>query len=443
MPPVDLLISPRWTLPIEPEGAVLEGYSTAVHAGRIVEIGPTAALLERYQPAMHVVRAQHVLLPGLVDAHTHAARSLLRDALPRGPLAPSLDASLRRLEQRWASAEFVRAGTLHAITEMLRAGITCFADTSLFPEEVARLAGELRMRIAVGLPISESPTPWSEDAADALDRAATLWDAHKSDPWARLQFMPDPAGTVTRDTLERLRRIADQLDAPVAMRVHDDPATLQAFEHAQGERPLPWLGALGLLRPGFVALQANHLLATEIELLARSGVGVVHCPTAGLRLAQGVAPLAALRARGVCTALGSDPAMAGLGTADLLAEARLASLLAGAHGAAEPGVPDAHAALRMATLEGARTLGFDTEIGSIVPGKSADLVCVDLAVSGVGNATRVAEALLFNGSARDVSDVWVAGRAQLAARELCLIEAEQVAETARQWSARLRTGEQR
>lgn len=443
MQPVDLLISPRWTLPIEPEGAVLEGYSTAVHEGRIVEVGPTAALLGRYQPATHVVRDQHVLLPGLVDAHTSAARSLLRDALPRGPVAQWLGTTLRPLENRWAGAEFVRAGTLHAIAGMLRAGITCFADVYLFPEEVARLAGELRMRIAVGLPVIESRNPWSEDAADALDRAAALWDAHKSDPWARLQFVPDPAGSVARETLDHLRRIADQLDAPVAMRVHDNPAGLRAFESEHGERPLPWLAALGLLRPGFTVLHGNHLLPAEIDLIVRSGVGVVHCPTAGLRLGNGVAPVAALRARGACVALGTGSAMAGLGVADILAEARLATLLAGTNGGADEGAPGAAAVLRMATLDGARVLGLAAEIGSIVPGKSADLVCIDLSASTVGQAARVPEALVFDGSSRDVTDAWIAGRAHLAARELCLIDAGRVAAAARQWSVRMGIGEQR
>jgi 5-methylthioadenosine/S-adenosylhomocysteine deaminase len=440
MQPVDLLISPRWIVPVEPDGAVLEGYSVAVHAGRIVELGPTAALEGRYQPALRAVRDRHVLLPGLVDAHTSAARSLLRDALPRGPFAQRLGATLRPLEDRWGSAEFVRAGTLHAIVGMLRAGITCFADVYLFPEEVARLAGELRMRIAVGLPVIESRTAWSENAADAMDRAAALWDAHKSDPWARLQFVPDAPGSLSAPSLERLRRIADQLDAPVAMRVHENAPAVAAFASEHGERPLPWLAALGLLRPGFTALHANHLDAAEVELVSRSGVGIVHCPSAALRLGHGVAPLAALRAGGSCVALGTGSTMAGLAMPDVLAEARLAALLPGLSGPAGPGAPDAAAALRMATLDGAQVLGLGAETGSIVPGKSADLVCFDLAATAVGVAARVPDALLFDASARDVSDVWIAGRAHLAGGEPCLLDAERIAEAARQWSARMGIG---
>ena len=336
MQAVDLLISARWTIPVEPDGAVLEGYSVAVHEGRIVEIGPAAALAGRYEPAARVVRDRHVLLPGFVDAHTSAARSLLRDALPRGPASQWIGSTLRPLENRWASAEFVRAGTLHAIAGMIRGGITCFADAYLFPEEVARLAGELRMRIAVGLPVIEGASPWAENAADCLDRASALWDAHKSDPWARLHFAPDPAGDVMRETLERLRRMVDQLDAPVAMRVHDHAGQLRAFESRHAQRPLPWLASLGLLRPGFTALHANHLAPAEIDLLARSGVGIVHCPKTALRLGNGIAPVAALRERGACVGLGTGSAAAGLGLPDVLAEAQLAALLAGGVAPASP-----------------------------------------------------------------------------------------------------------
>lgn len=443
MQPADLLISPRWILPIEPEGAVLEGYSVVVHAGRIVEIGPTPALCGRYQPVQHVVRETHVLLPGFIDAHTSAARSLLREAPPNSTGAPPLAAGLRALERRWASAEFVRAGTLHAIAGMLRAGITCFADTYLFPEEVARLAGELRIRIAVGLPLIEAANPWSSDAQDALDRAVALWDAHKADPWARLQFAPDPPGALQRETLERLRRIADQLDAPVAMRLHENAASIRAFESAHGERPLAWLASLGLLRTGFAALHANHLTPAEMDVLGRSGVAVVHCPTAGLRLASGTAAVAGLQSRGVCVALGSGAAMAGVVAPDVLAEARLAALLAASAPTPESAVPGASAVLRMATLDGAQALGLAGEIGSIVAGKAADLTCIDLRSVAPGIAARVPDALVFEACARDVSDVWIGGRPHLQDRELCQLDAARIADTARQWAARMGTGGQR
>lgn len=443
MQPVDLLISPRWILPIEPDGAVLEGYSVAVHAGRIVEIGPTPSLVGRYQPAQTVLRDSHVLLPGLVDAHTSAARSLLRDALPVAPGALPPASGLRPLEHRWASAEFVRAGTLNAIAGMLRAGITCFADTYLFPEEVARLAGELRMRIAVGLPVIEAENPWSGGAQDAIDRAAALWDAHKTDPWARLQFVPDPPGALRPEALERLRRIADQLDAPIAMRLHENSAVVRAFETEHGERPLSWLARLGLLRPGFTALHANQLTSGEVDELARSGVAVVHCPTAGLRLATGTAPVPALITRGVCVALGSGAAMAGVVAPDVLAEARLAALLAASSPTPDATIPGASVVLRMATLDGARALGLAGEIGSIVPGKAADLACVDLRVAAPGNAARVPDALVFEACARDVTDVWIAGRAQLKDRELSQMDAARISDAARQWSARMGTGGQR
>lgn len=440
MQPIDLLISPRWTLPIEPDGTVLEDHSVAIDGGRVLELGPTAALLARYAPAQRVARPRHVLLPGLVDAHTSAARALLRDALPRGPAAQWLGSTLRPLENRWSSAEFVRAGAQQAIAGMLRAGITCFASVDLFPEEVARLAAELRMRVVVGIPVLDARTPWAEDAGECIDRAVSLWDAHKSDPWARLQFVPDPPGSLDPAALERLRRIADQLDAPIAMRIHAHAPAVRAFTAEHGQRPLAWLAERGLLRPGFTALHANDLSPEDVDQVCRAGVGVVQCPSAGLRLGNGATPLAALRAQGACVALGTGAAAAGLAVPDVLAEARLAALLAAGAGAAGGIAPDAAAVLRMATLDGAQVLGLAGEIGSIQPGKSADLVCIDLAATGVEAAARVPEALVYDGSARDVTDAWIAGRPHLAAGQTCLVDAERAAEGARQWSARMGIG---
>jgi 5-methylthioadenosine/S-adenosylhomocysteine deaminase len=438
MQPVDLVIHARWVIPIEPETAVLERYAVAIHAGRILEVGPAAALAMRYAPRELVRRDHHVLLPGLVNTHTHAAMSLLRGAVSRGPLERWLKEMVFPMENRWVSAEFVRAGTLLGIADMLRAGITCFADMYHFPEEVVRLAGELRLRIAVGLPIAEARTAWAENATDCLDRSAALWDSCKTDPWARLYFAPHAPYSVSEPTMQRLRRMVDQLDAPIAMHLHETAGELREFTAAHGIRPLAWLERLGLLRPGFTAIHATHFDAADIELAARSGIAVAHCPTSNLRLGCGVAPVAQMLDRGVNVTLGTDgPASAG--RLDILGEARLAALLShGLHPQAA-GISGL-AALRLATLNGAQSLGLAHDIGSIVAGKAADLICVDADDPVVGQPQAIGEALVFDGSAHRVTDVWVGGRAQLRDGELCAIDIERINDGARQWAARMGLG---
>jgi 5-methylthioadenosine/S-adenosylhomocysteine deaminase len=435
---VDLLIHGRWLLPVEPAGAVLERHGVAVRNGRIVAIAPSAALRAQFEPGEDIDLPEHALLPGFVNAHAHAAMSLLRAAPPRAPLQQWLRETIWPIENRWVGAEFVRVGTRLAIAQMLRAGITSFADMYLFPEEVLRLASELRLRIAVGLPIAEARTPWSADARDCLAQGAALWDAHRSNPWVRPYFAPHAPYSVTNDTLLHLRRIADQLDAPIAMHLHETAAEVRESLATHGRRPLARLAQLGLLRPGFTAIHMIHADDGDQELAQRAGVAVVHCPQSNLRHGAGIAPLAALRERGVTVALGTDGA-ASVGAPDLLAEARLALLLAGGSDGDAPRM-DAHAALQMATLDGARALGLDGDVGSLAVGKSADLIAVNLTrVAGLA-ADGVAAALLFDVTRADVSDVFVAGRRAVQHGQLELLDLAEVEHSARQWMVRMGLG---
>jgi 5-methylthioadenosine/S-adenosylhomocysteine deaminase len=435
---VDLLIHGRWVLPVEPAGAVLERHGAAVRNGRIVAIAPSAALREQFAAGEDIDLPDHALLPGLVNAHAHAAMSLLRGAPPRGPLRQWLRESIWPIENRWVSAEFVRVGTRLAIAQMLRAGITSFADMYLFPEEVLRLASELRLRVAVGLPIAEARTAWSTDARDCLTQGAALWDAYRSNPWVQPYFAPHAPYSVSNDTLLHLRRIADQLDAPIAMHLHETAAEVRESLATHGRRPLARLAQLGLLRPGFTGIHMIDLDDADLELAQRAGIAVVHCPQSNLRHAAGIAPIAALRERGITVALGTDGA-ASVGVPDLLAEARLALLLSGDGSGHVPRV-DAHVALQMATLDGARALGLDGDVGSLVVGKSADLIAIDLArVPGLA-ADSVAEALLFDATRADVSTVFVAGRRAVQDRKLELLDLAEVEHSARQWMARMGLG---
>lgn len=438
MQSVDLLVHGRWLLPIEPAGAVLEGYGIAVAGGRIVAVAPSAVLRRHYVASVQIDRPEHILMPGFVNAHTHAAMSLLRGAPARGSLGQWLRETIWPLENRWVSAEFVRTGTLLAIAQMLRAGITSFADMYLFPEEVARLAVELRLRIAIGLPVADARTAWSEHGRDCLAKGAALWDTHRASPWIRLYFAPYAPDSVSDEILRRLRRITDQLDAPVAMHLHETASAVRESVACHGRRPIARLADLGLLRPGFTGIHMIALDEDDLEIAQRSGIAAVHCPASSLRRGSGLPPVAALHARGITVGLGSGGA-AGVGTADVLAEARLATLLAaGLDG--EAGCLDAQAALALATLGGARAIGLDTDIGSLVVGKSADFIAIDLAhAPGAGTAS-AAQTILYDATRADVSDVWVAGRHVVQRGHLELLDLGEVERQARQWMVRMGLG---
>jgi 5-methylthioadenosine/S-adenosylhomocysteine deaminase len=440
MPPqesADLLIEARWVLPIAPVNTVLTDHAVAVTAGRIVAIGPTAQLNARFEPRERVVRSGHALLPGFVNAHTRAATTLLRGLPVHGPQMRWMRETVSPVVRRCMSPDFVRDGTQLAVAEMLRAGITSFADMYLFPEEAARVASSARMRAAIGLPVTEGPTVWADGATEHLAKAEQLWDKYKSNPWVSLYFAPHSAFGAGDGTLARVRRVADELDARVAMYL---PAQEWHPSHG-GASPLRRLQELGLLGPGFTAVHLSGLDAQELEIAATTGICVVACPQSHLRLGSGACPVMQFDARHIGVGFGTDSPVS-VGALDVLAEARMAALLAGGGVGDNPEVtiPCAETMLRMATLGGATALGLGSLVGSIEAGKAADLVCIDLTTLACQPTARPADAILFSATRDQVSDVWTSGRAAVSDGHVLAFDEQELLALARQWADRVRTG---
>lgn len=435
MESIDTLVTARWVVPIEPAARVLEDHAVAVRGGRIVALLPVAEALARFDATELIERPDHVLLPGLVNAHTHAAMVLLRGRAENLPLSRWLRSTVWPLERRWVDPEYVRDGTTLAIAEMLRAGITCFADMHLWPDQVARTAAGLHMRASVGLVVTEAATRWASTADEYIDRGMHLRDEYKGDPLISTHFAPHAPYSASDATLERVRRLADELDLPVAMHLHETAHEIEQSLQAHGRRPLARLTALGLASPQLVAIHMTQVAPEDMDTLADSGASVVHCPESNLKLGSGVCPVARLLGRGVRVALGTDGA-ASNNDLDLLAEARIAGLLS-AGVAATPGELVAADLLRMATLEGARTLGLGEVTGSLEPGKWADLCCIDLRAARSWPVHDPVTAVIYAASAQQVTDTWVAGRHLLAAGQLRYIDESAVLERAEAWRKRL------
>jgi 5-methylthioadenosine/S-adenosylhomocysteine deaminase len=426
--PADMLIEARWVLPVAPQAVALADHAVAVRDGIILAVGPRTELAARYEAREHVVRGEHALLPGFVNAHTRAGLTLLRGR--RGPrhAAPGLG-------EPWLSRDMVRDGTRIAVAEMLRAGITAFATNDLHPEEAARIAAAARIRAAIGLPFAESATAWAEGATAHLERAERLWDEYKSDPWVSLYFAPQAADAIDDGTLARLRTVADELDARVTMPVHQSDGEIRNAIARGGRRPLRRLNDLGLLRPGFTALHMTQLESAELELAARTGIAVVACTQANLCLGYGASPLRRLLDHGVPVGLGSGSPATGLAF-DPLTETRAAALLAaGLANGAEP--LSSAEALRLATLGGATALGLGAMAGSLEAGKAADMIAVDLSATPSQAAHAPADAVVFAATREHVSDVWIAGRACVAEHRLLTYDTEELRALERDWDGRL------
>jgi len=404
---IDLLIEPHWLIPVEPHGVTLEDHAVAVTAGTIVAVLPSAEARRRFRPALHVELPRHVLIPGLVNLHTHAAMTLLRGLADDLPLMDWLKAHIWPAEVQHVSAPFVRDGTLLACAEMLRGGITCFSDMYYFPEAAAEAARALGMRAVLGMVVIEFPTAYASDADDYLSKGLALRDRLRDEPLLSFTIAPHAPYTVADKTFERIATLSAQLDLPVHVHIHETLAEVEESLTRHGVRPLERLRRLGLLGPGLIGVHAVHLDAGEIALLAEHGCSVAHCPTSNMKLASGIAPVAALRAGGVRVGLGSDGA-ASNNRLDLFQEMRQAALLAKVSNG-DAAILDAHALLRMATLDGAAALALDHRIGSITPGKAADLCAVRLDDLETLPCYNPASHLAYAAGREHVSHVWVDG----------------------------------
>ena len=440
MEKVDTLIKARWVAPVTPGGGALEHHAVAVRQGRIVDLLPTAEAAVRYAADELVERPAHLLIPGLVNAHTHAAMTLLRGLADDLPLMEWLQAHIWPAEQRWMSAEFVEHGTELAMAEMLLGGTTTFNDMYFFPEVVARAAARTGMRACVGMILIKFPTVWAGEMGEYLRKGLALRDEYKGHPLVTTAFAPHAPYTVDDEYLLKIRKLADELEVPVHTHVHETAEEVLGSVVDCGERPLARLDRLGLVSPMLMAVHMTQLEDAEIGRVATAGASVVHCPESNLKLASGFCPVARLLDAGVNVCLGTDGA-ASNNDLDMIGEMRTAALLAkGVAGRAN--ALSAAQALEMATLNGARALGLAEETGSIETGKWADLCCVDLGRPATSPVYDPVAQLVYAAGRDQVSDVWVAGRRMVAEGRLLRLDPAAVGRRAEEWRNRIAGADQ-
>ena len=433
--PIDTLINAHWIIPVEPDETVHEDYAVAVHDGRIVALLPQADARQRFQATETVDLPEHTLIPGLVNAHTHSPMSLFRGLADDLPLMTWLNKHIWPAEDRWVDAGFVRDGARLAMAEMIRGGTTCFNDMYFFPDQVAEVARECGLRAVIGLIVIDMPTAWASDADEYFRKGERVHDNYRSIPLIHTCFAPHAPYTVSDDPLRHIAMLAEELDIPVHMHIHETTHEVETALEQHGRRPLQRLRELGLLGPRLLAVHMTQLNDDEIQELGRCGVSVVHCPESNLKLASGFCPVQALLQAGVNVALGTDGA-ASNNDLDMLGEMRSGALLAKAVSADTTAVP-AHQALRMATLNGARALAIDSETGSLEVGKSADIAAIDLGALETCPVYDPASQIVYAAGREQVTDVWVAGRRLLRQRELTSLDTAAIRATAGQWHQRI------
>jgi 5-methylthioadenosine/S-adenosylhomocysteine deaminase len=432
---VDSLIHARWIIPVEPSSVTLEHYSLVINDGRIIDLLPTENAIQKYRGTNTENLEHHALLPGLINSHTHAAMSLMRGIADDLPLMDWLNNHIWPLEQQWMSAAFVKDGTDLAIAEMLRGGTTCFNDMYYYPDIVAAQAIQHGIRASVGLIVIDFPTVWAENSDAYIEKGLALHEQLRHHPLISTPFAPHAPYTVSDQPLQKIKTLADELELPIHMHVHETQHEIEQEQQKTGMRPLQRLYELGLLDPSFIAVHMTQLSDDEITLFAESGAHIVHCPESNLKLASGFCPVAKCIAAGINVALGTDGA-ASNNDLDMFGEMRTAALL-GKAVAGDAIAISAMTALRMATINGAKALGLDHEIGSLSIGKAADVIALDLSQLETQPLYCPVSQIVYAASRQQVTDVWVSGKRLLKQRHLTTLNIDELMTKVAEWRERL------
>ena len=433
---VDLIIEARWIIPVEPDDTTLEHHAVAIRDGKIIEVLPTSESRTRFSARKYVHLPEHILIPGLVNLHCHAAMTLMRGLADDLPLMRWLQEAIWPTEARHVSPGFVRDGSLLAGAEMLRGGITTCNDMYFFPEATAEAFDRLGLRAVLGITVLDFPSQYAADADDYLYKGLATHDKWRDHPRIRFALAPHAPYTVSDRTFERIGALAGELDLPIHIHIHETASEINDSLREHGQRPLARLDSLGLLGPSMIGVHAVHLNNEDVERLALHGCAVAHCPTSNMKLASGAAPIPALLERGITVGLGSDGA-ASNNRLDVCREMHQASLLAKLSSGDASALP-AHQALRMATLFGARALGLDSTIGSLRPGKAADLCALRMDEADVQPCFDPVSHLVHVLGRRAVSDVWVAGEQRVTSGKLLQITNTELLSAVRLWQNKFR-----
>lgn len=427
----DLVIEAKWIIPIIPENCVYEDYAIVIKDGLISALAPASDITKTVKAEETVKLDKHILIPGLVNSHGHAAMSLLRGYADDFPLQEWLEKHIWPAEGQFVDSEFVHAGTQLALAEMIRAGTTCFSDMYFFPDVAAACAQQSGIHAKINAPILDIPTVWAKNADEYIDKALAVHDNYRSSELVQVGFGPHAPYTVSDEPLKRIAVLSDEMQAGIHIHLHETGFEVEQAVKDTGKRPIQRLQELNVLSPLTQCVHMTQVDDDDIKRLQQSGAHVIHCPESNMKLASGFCPVAKLIDSDINVALGTDGA-ASNNDLDLFGEMQTAALLAKAV-SGDASAVNAHQALRMATLNGAIALGFENILGSLETGKQADLTAI--AVDSI-ESTPLFDAssqCVYGRNGHRVSDVWVKGKALLKDRQLQTLNEKEILQQAKSW----------
>lgn len=421
----DLVVSAARVVTMDAGGRVIERGAVAVRDGRIVAVGPRAEIGRKFRARRRIDRPDALLTPGLINAHTHAPMSLLRGIADDLPLQTWLEKFIFPAEARNVNEAFVRAGTRLAVLEMMLGGITTYADMYYFEHAIAEETKRAGMRAVLGQTIIGFPAPDYKTPQEALAGAEKFIQAWRGDELITPAVAPHAIYTTDAATLRACRALAGRYGVPVHTHVSETKKENDDSRQAHGMSPTSYLDSLGFFVGRTILAHMVWASAEDLKLLEGRPAGIAHCPSSNSKLASGVPAYRAWLASRVPLALGTDGPAGSNNDLNLFEEMDLASKLAKVS-TLDPTVLPAEKVFRMATIEGAKVLGMEKEIGSLETGKKADFITISLAAPHAFPEHDAYSMLVYSLKASDVRDVVIGGRVTVLDRKPQAIDVQRV-----------------
>lgn len=428
------VIKPKWILTVEND-QVLTDHALVIERDKIKAIIPCSEAKTQFNSAEVIELPNQLLMPGLINCHGHTAMNLFKGIADDLPLMEWLEKHIWPAEGQWVSPEFVRDGTKIGIAEMLKSGTTCYSDMYFFPETAADTAAELGMRAICYGPILDFPTPYGSGPEEYVEKILSAHDQFKHHSLVDIGFGPHAPYTVSDNPLNQVRTLASQLNIPIQIHLHETAFEVADAQEKSGQRPTERLSKLGFLGPDVQAVHVTQVSDTDKALLKESNVHVIHCPESNLKLASGFCPVHELQEAGINVALGTDGS-ASNNDLDMLGEMRTAALLAKGVSGNASALP-AFEAIKMATINGAKALGKENEIGTLAEGKQADIISIDFSDISSAPVYDPVSHLVYNVSRNQVDHVWVAGKLQVKNKQFTHLNESQLIELAQEWANKI------
>ncbi len=436
---VDLIIAAPWIIPMSAESnseiKYLKNAALVIKNGKILDLNSEETILKRYQSQNIIHKENHVLMPGLINSHTHLAMSLLKGVADDLPLMTWLKDNIWPAESAFVSKEFVKDGAELALLELIQGGVTCVNDMYFYAEETAKMIHQAGIRGFVSNSILNIPMPWAPTLEDCFLKAEQICEQVKHYELVGATIAPHAPYTNDLNSLNTAKLLAEKFNTPIHMHVQETYSELQQHDLLYKERPLETLNKLGLVSPRLMAVHMTQVSESDIELLKKSGGSVIHCPESNMKLASGACPVAQLLKNNINVALGTDGS-ASNNNLDLFGEMRSASFMAKLIDQ-DPESLSAYQLLQMASINGAKALGIENQTGSLEIGKSADFIAIDLHDAATLPVYNPISQLVYAAHAHQVTDSWVAGQLIMENRKVLNLNSEQIFQKAEVWREKI------